>query len=445
MEISNVLISIIEFGDVFFEKYALIGRSFLDVAHLFFDKMFYLALGLIFLISVIYSITTILVIFSKKNSYKEQKLENKNTPFVTVQIPTRNELAAINCAKRCLDFDYPKNKVEILIGDDSDDPQVSKELKAFASNYSNVHIHKRDKNLGYKAGNLNNLLDYSKGEYLVLFDSDFLPPRDFLRRIISPMVHDKKVVGSQARWSFVNANQNKISIFGAAIGSVFHHVALPFFNSRRRLTVLCGSAEAIKKDVLIELGGWKFGSLTEDIEYSLRLLKNGYKIQYLPDLDCECEVPHKPVDLYKQQMRWAYGVIDALKEHYKQLYTSKHLNAEDKFLISYVFSGYLFSSALFIAFGFGILSIITHEPSSINFGKFFFETTRNILFTAGLLFTSAYGLYKIGLAKKIGGMIVSSFTYGLIVTYYVNVGIFKVLTGKPMPWFLLNKNGNKNN
>ncbi len=430
-----------ELGEPLFQQYNEIGRPVLDFLHVIFNDAFYMMLALLATISAVYFFTTLYVILSRKEPYKEKALTE--FPFVTVQIPTRNEIVALRCAEKCLDFDYPKDRYEILIGDDSDNQEVSEKIGAFAEQHELVKAFRRENNSGYKAGNLNNLLPHSKGEYLVLFDSDFIPPKDFLRRIIAPMVHDRSIAGVQAKWKFINASQNLVSVLGSSIGAVFHHVALPFFNKRKRLSVLCGSAEAVRKDVLIKLGGWEHGSLTEDIEYSLRLLENGYKIQYLPELECDSEVPYTRKDLYNQQKRWAYGVVYSVKEHFKSLFLGKRLNFEEKVLLSYIFSGYLLTLALAMVLAFGALSIITHKPEPINFGLFFLETGRNIAATSGLLFASGYGLIKTGQLRKLPHLFLALFSVGLVVTYHVNVGIFRVFMGKPMQWFLLSKKGNE--
>lgn len=424
-----------------FQEYNGLGRPVLNFMHVVFNNMFYAALFVLGFISVIYLFTTLYVILNKKNPYQEKALSSY--PFVTVQIPTMNELVALRCAEKCLEFDYPKDKYEILIGDDSDKPEISAEIKAFADKHKLVKVFKRANNSGYKAGNLNNMLLHSKGEYLVLFDSDFIPSKDFLGRIVAPMVHDKSIAGVQARWTFVNANQNMVSILGATIVGIVHQVALPFFNKRRNLSVLCGSAEAVRKDLLQKLGGWEHGSLTEDIEYALRLLENGYKIQYLSDLECASEVPYTAKDLYKQQKRWAYGVVFSLREHFMKLFIRGKLNTEEKLLLSYFFSGYMLSIGLVSVLMLGILSILTYEPQAVDFAKFFTETGRNILVTSGLLLAGAYSLKRMGSLRKVPYMILSAFSYGLVVTYHVNVGIFRVFAGKPMQWFLLNKTGNQ--
>jgi cellulose synthase/poly-beta-1,6-N-acetylglucosamine synthase-like glycosyltransferase len=432
-------------GDQFFQLYGAFGRPFLNFLNVIFSHLFDISLVLLTLLSLVYLLSTIYIMFRKKESYIEAPLAGQDVPFITVQIPSRNEIVALKCAEKCLEFDYPKDRYEILIGDDSDNAHVSKVFADFAASHAGVNVLKREKNEGYKPGNLNNLLKYSKGEYIVVFDSDFLPQKDFLRRIIAPMVSDSSIGAVQARWKFSNSDQNYVSIVGATIVAIVHRVALPFFNKRRHLSILCGSAEAVRKDVLLKLGGWKSGSLTEDIEYSLRLLKSGYKIQYLAQLECDSEVPFKPKDLYRQQMRWAYGVISAVKEHFRDLFFKKNpLNLEDKMLVVYVFSGYVFTLTIFAVFAFGILKIITHAPEPIHFGKFFFETAANIIWTSGLLLTGVFSMKWAGSKRSVRSLVAGAVTYGLVTTYYVNKGILKVFAGKPMPWFLLSKQGKVN-
>ena len=427
----------------FFSWYNVIGRKILDFLHTVFNNMFNVLLFIAVLISIIYFIMSINSLRNKRKHKQEYSYDGE-LPFVTVQIPTFNELVAIRCAKSCLDFDYPKDKYEILIGDDSDNLEVSKKLYEFAKEHDLVRIIKRKSNKGYKPGNLNNMLKYSKGDVIVIFDSDFVPPEDFLIRIIQPFIRDRKIAGVQARWKLMNSNQNLISILGSTIVLTCHHITIPFMYEKRKITFLCGSAEAVRRSTLVELGGWENGNLTEDIEFSLRLLERGYKIEYLEDLECDSEVPYTLKDLYKQQMRWAYGVIYSWKKHFKEILKSKHLNALDKLYMGGIFcSGYLLSVLLAGLFITGTLSFITHAPAPIEWGKFFYELIKNIILTSGLIVTSILALVKANKTKLTFPMIASSFSYGLVVTYYVNVGIFKALAKIPMEWYMLNKQGNK--
>jgi len=106
-------------------------------------------------------------------------------------------------------------------------------------------------------------------------------------------------------------------------------------------------------------------------------------------------------------------------------------------------SGYLISVLLAGLFITGTLSFITHAPAPIEWGRFFYELIRNIILTSGLILASIIALKKANKTQLTLPMIASSFSYGLVVTYYVNVGIFKALAKTPMEWYMLNKQGNK--
>ena len=192
-----------------------------------------------------------------------------------------------------------------------------------------------------------------------------------------------------------------------------------------------------------KLGGWKNGSFTEDIDYSLRMLKNGYKIVYLEDLECKGEVPYTAKDFYKQQMRWAYGVIRAYIDHGLGIFQAESLRLKDKTFIFFFGSGYWISFLLVALFITGFISFITHRPEPLNISEFMYYTTRNIIVTSGLIFASAAALVKKNNFKKAGYMVIASFSYGLVVLYYVNKGIFKAIFNKPMQWHMLRKEGNK--
>jgi cellulose synthase/poly-beta-1,6-N-acetylglucosamine synthase-like glycosyltransferase len=211
---------------------------------------------------------------------------------------------------------------------------------------------------------------------------------------------------------------------------------------RKGTSFLCGSAEAIRKKDLLEVGGWQSGSLTEDIECSLRLMIARKRLFYLPDLECNCEAPFAFKDLCKQQMRWAYGVISAIIAHFPSLMKSR-MRLRDKVNIGIFASGYLFAFLLMGLTVFGTLAVISQKPAPIDWARFLSETVRNVILTSGFLIAS---LLALGFGKKLKEfprMIAGSFSVGLIVTYYVNLGIAKAVFGRNMTWFMLSKNGNK--
>lgn len=426
-------------GNIVYYFYVNNSRLILDYMHAGFKYSFNVFLYLTVVLATFYLLMGISVIFKKK----QKEVPFKGTlPKVTVQIPTYNELAALNCAKRCLAFDYPMNKLQIIIGDDSNKPEISEKIDEFAAQHKNVEVTRRGKNIGFKPGNLNHMLKYTKGEFIIIFDSDFLPGTDFVKRIIAPF-QDKNVAVVQSRWRIGNFSQNIISVLGGTISIVFHSTAMEFINRIKGNGFLCGSGEAIRKKDLVAVGGWQAGSLTEDIECSLRLIAKGKRLVYLENLEVVCEAPHKIMDLCKQQMRWAFGVVSAVKQHAKEIISSRHANTRDKTSVFIFASGYLFSFLLLGITFFGILSLISDRPAAIDWGRLLSETSFNIALTSGFMVTSAISLARNKKILALPKMLAASLSIGLAVTYYVNIGIIKAFFDRQMQWFMLNKNGNK--
>ncbi|MFT4343490.1 MAG: glycosyltransferase [Candidatus Woesearchaeota archaeon] len=416
---------------------ASLSRIILDYLHEISNVFFYIILTFAAIISLGYVILSLYALLHRtKNTV--YSFDEKRAPFVTIQIPTRNEIIALRCAKKCLGFDYPKDRYEILIGDDSDDPEVSRGLAEFARQHARVHVHKRAKNVGFKPGNLNNMLKHTRGEIIVIFDSDFEPGKDFLRRIVAPFIHDPEIAAVQSRWKFSNANHNLVTALGATTVNIFHHVFLPVMKPFQTC-FLCGSAEAVRKSYLVEYGGWQSGTLTEDIEYTLRLHARNKKIIYLPTLTCKNEAPVTVMDLCKQQMRWGYGVISAYKEHWKKVITARDVGLPKRMLSFLGVFGYFVPVFIMLLTVAGFLVFITHRPEQIDFMKFAVLTARNVSLTLGLIVASTVALYKAKQFRLFPRMIAASLSVGLLVTYFVNVGIYKALTNKPMQWFLLKK------
>lgn len=428
-------------GDIVYKFYQTYSRSILDSIHLGFKGTFNVLLMITIAVTVFYLIMAVVVLGKKKKSSKGLKAGSE--PSVTIQIPTYNETAALACAKKCIEFDYPKEKMQIIIGDDSNDKTVSAKIDSFAKKHPGlVLVTRRGENVGFKPGNLNHMLKFTKGEYIVIFDSDFLPEKEFLRRILQPFTEDKNVAVVQARWKIQNFNQSVYSVLGGTVSLVCHHIVLPFISANKGTSFLCGSAEAIRKKDLLEVGGWQAGSLTEDIECSLRLMMARKRLIYLPDLECNCEAPFQFKDLCKQQMRWAYGVITAIMMHFSSMAKSR-MRVRDKVNVAIFASGYLFAFLLMAVTIFGMLAVISQRPAPIDWARFLGETGRNVLLTSGFLIASLLALGFGKKLKEIPRMIAGSFSVGLVVTYYVNLGIAKAVFGRNMRWFMLHKNGNK--
>lgn len=374
-------------------------------------------------------------LIQKKKQYKHSAV---NCPKVTIQIPTFNELVAIRCAEHCLNMDYPKDRYEIIIGDDSSDKHVSDVLDEFARQHK-IKVVRRGMNSGFKAGNLNNMLKHSNGDIIVIFDSDFMPDRDFLRRIVTPF-KDKKVVCVQAKWNYLNMEQSPTSKFASTVLMVYHNI-LARLNNMAGVPLLFGSGEAVRKSALQELGGWQEGSVTEDVEFSVRALSRGYKTVYLYDLSVKGEVPYNMRSLRTQQRRWAYGNTKAFLEHKKSILLGKFSVAQ-KALMTFTMLGYASSFFLVAFMFFGTVSFMTGEPSQINTGQLVSDFFVNFVLASGFTFAGIVALWKENKISHIVVVFFSALTVGILVSLSVCHGIIKALRGKPMYWAIISKKGN---
>ncbi len=407
-----------------------------------------------FVLSIGYFIITAFSLaFSRLRNDPEIIEDESLYPTVTVQIPTYNELAALNCAKCCLAFDYPIEKIQIMIGDDSSQPEISAKIDAFAAAHPRIEISRRGNNAGFKPGNLNVMLPKSTGDYLLILDSDFLPQADFLKRLVVPVIKDPTLSGSQAAWKIINVHDNHSTLMGTGIVNIVHNVLLPFIKTVTNSCVFCGSGELVKKSDLIELGGWTMGALTEDVDYSLRVITSGKRIAYLEDLQVKCEVPYTPGDLFRQQMRWAYGVMRAFMAHGKKLFLSRTIQKRTKFAAFCFGSGYVLITMLLLTGILGTLNLISGlfgldpaatQSSSYTIGNLVYDTAVNLLLTCGMLVSSIAAGFINGFGfRSIGKLVVASFTVGIICMFFVGRGLVAATLGLPMKWFMMKKAGNE--
>ena len=412
---------------------------------------FELAIGATFVLSSIYCAFTVAALAFRRSRPAELSPPGEDElPRVTVQIPTYNELAALNCARCCLEFDYPADKLQILIGDDSNRPEVSAAIDAFAQAQPRVQVCRRGTNAGYKPGNLNHMLKETTGDYLLILDSDFLPERDFLRRLAAPAARDPGLAGVQASWRVANARQNYSTLMGAGIVNVIHVVILPVLKRLAKTGMFCGSAELVRKDLLAAQGGWTVGALTEDVDYSLRVMAAGRRIEFLEDLACSCETPHTPKDLFRQQMRWAYGVMRALMAHGPRLLFSRLVRKRTKTAVACFCGGYLMVTLMLATTVLGALgTAVGWAAGAPAVGAGWLTggwggSLVNCALTCGMLVSSVCAGFVSGFGTRgAQKLVMASLTIGVVLLFFVGKGLAKALLGLPMNWFMLKKNGNE--
>jgi cellulose synthase/poly-beta-1,6-N-acetylglucosamine synthase-like glycosyltransferase len=422
--------------------------------HSFLKTAFEIALMGACIFSFCYLIVTGFAVALRRLRDRPEIIEDRSLyPTVTVQIPTYNELAALNCAARCLEFDYPADKLQIMIGDDSNQPDISARIDQFAAENPSIEVSRRGNNAGFKPGNLNVMLPKSKGDYLLILDSDFLPKKDFLKRLVVPVIKDPTLAGAQAAWRIINVHDNHSTLMGTGIVNIIHFVILPFLKAITKSCVFCGSGELVKKSYLIEYGGWTAGALTEDVDYSLRMINAGKRIAYVDDLRIRCEVPYTPGDLFRQQMRWAYGVMRAFMNHGKKLFLSRTIQKRTKFAAFMFGSGYVMVTLLLLTFVLGMLNLVSSmvgidhsavQSSSYTIGNFLYDTMVNFLLTCGMVVSAIAAGFISGFGyRSLGRLIVASLSIGVICMFFVGRGLITAWLGLPMKWFMLKKAGNE--
>jgi cellulose synthase/poly-beta-1,6-N-acetylglucosamine synthase-like glycosyltransferase len=221
-------------------------------------------------------------------------------------------------------LDYPKEKLDIQLLDDSTDEtvEVARILVERYAALGNpvVYLH-RDNREGYKAGALEAGLKTAKGEFIAIFDADFVPPSDFLMKCIHHFT-DPKVGMVQTRWTHINRNYSLLTQVEAILLDghfVLEHSARSrsgvFFNFN-------GTAGMWRRCAIDEAGGWEHDTLTEDTDLSYRAQLKGWKFLYLQDVECPAELPVEMTAFKTQQARWAKGLIQVSKKILPKVFAS---------------------------------------------------------------------------------------------------------------------------
>jgi cellulose synthase/poly-beta-1,6-N-acetylglucosamine synthase-like glycosyltransferase len=410
------------------------------------SMLFNAALFMAFLVSSMYLAATLVVlIFCRKNESSPEVESDDLLPQVSIQLPTRNEAAVLNCAQCCLDFDYPKDRYEIIIGDDSNQRDVSAKIDEFAAR-TGVRVSRRPTNEGFKAGNLNVMNTLSNGDYILVLDSDFVPKKDFLRRLVGPVVADPELAAVQARWHINNAHTNLTTLFGAGVIDTIHMIMLPFLKNILKGAFLCGSGMLIKKSELEKINGWSTDALTEDVDCALRIMEGGKYIHYAPDVVVDGETPFHVLDLFKQQMRWAYGVTRACFTHFP-LIVKGHIMRRRKLSMLIFSGGYFMSGLLLLNLFLGIMNFAVNaltldDPMNQHSMAGNWIAIRNFLLTCGMLVASIFaGFMKGNGFRHLLKLFVASFTLGTAMLLWVGRGLFLALFNLPLKWHAPRKSG----
>ncbi len=271
--------------------------------------------------------------FKKKSNHAVQYTpETVDFPFITVQLPVYNEKYVISrLLESVLKLDYPPDRFEIQVLDDSTDETIDI-IKNILENRENKNIKitylHRDKRSGYKSGALLEGLEKTEGEFIAIFDADFIPGENFLKKTI-PYFKDPEIGLVQTRWGHINENYSlltRLQAFGLnahfTVEQVGRSVAGSFINFN-------GTAGVWRKECILDSGNWAKDMLSEDLDLSYRAQLKGWKFKYLEQVVTPAELPVVINAVRSQQFRWSKGGAQAARKNLSDV-LRKRLNWTNK-------------------------------------------------------------------------------------------------------------------
>ncbi len=393
---------------------------------------------------MIYNLTLLPIIFFSllfltlsilNMALKEKKVKYTKPvefPFISVQIPTFNDPIAERCIKKCMNFDYPRDKYEIVIVDDSTNKETQVLLKKFADeNPDFIKFIHRENREGYKPGALKNAMRITKGEIIVVFDADWIPNSYFLKKISEPFA-DPEVAIVQTRQGFYNKDTNLVTRFAAYTLMIYHTIVMPI-NNAINCVFFCGTAGALRRSAFDEVGGWNTHSITEDSELSVNLLLKGYKTKYLP-METPSEVPDTFESFIKQQMRWCYGNARVFFDNASRILFTNKLSWKQKLMIMYITLGNVIAPIVVMMTFFGFSGWFLGDPSVFQVSDLITFLSR-FLITAGFIIVGIITLKKQKLLKEWTYLILCAFTVGLVLAVSNSFAFIKAVFNQKLSWY----------
>lgn len=289
----------------------------MEVLAYFFAAVYLVAL----LFITIYALFEFELLYNYFKNYKHFKSYQPPAltawPPVTIQLPIYNELYVV---ERLIDdickIDYPSEKLEIQVLDDSTDEsiQIAKnKVDYYKSRGIDIKYIHRSNRTGYKAGALKEGLEIAKGEFITIFDADFLPRSDFLRKCI-PYFQNPQIGVVQTRWGHINEDYSLLTMLQAFQLNVHFTIEQTGRQSSNHFLQFNGTAGTWRKSTILDAGGWHIDTLTEDLDLSFRAQLKGWTIYYIQDIVSPAELPAEMNGLKSQQARWMKGGAEVARK-----------------------------------------------------------------------------------------------------------------------------------
>ncbi len=304
-------------------------------------------------------------------------------PKVTIQLPMFNEMyVAERIIETAAAIDYPRDKFQIQVLDDSTDETkeiIANKVKEIAAQGIDIiHIHRTDRT-GYKAGALDAAMENVSGEFIAIFDADFIPDDAFLMKTI-PYFQNEKIGVVQTRWGHLNKSYSVLTELQAFGLNGHFAIEQGGRNANGHYINFNGTAGVWRKSCIADAGGWEHDTITEDLDLSYRAQMNGWEFKYLEHVVSPAELPITMSALKSQQHRWMKGGAEVFLKMWKRLLKNPSVKFSDKIHGL----AHLFNSTVFVfIIGLSILSLfVLHIKDSfsdlnfvIQFGSFFIIST----------------------------------------------------------------------
>ncbi|GAB5475008.1 MAG: glycosyltransferase family 2 protein [Maribacter sp.] len=261
-------------------------------------------------------------------------LDPKEIPHVTIQLPVYNEEYVMDrLLENIAKIEYPKSKLEIQVLDDSTDDTVidtAKHVEALRNTGLDITHIRRENRQGFKAGALKDGLEIAKGEFVAIFDADFLPDGDWLKKTVI-YFKDPEIGVVQTRWGHINRDYStltKIQAFALDAHFTLEQVGR---NSKGHFINFNGTAGIWRKECILDAGNWEGDTLTEDLDLSYRAQLKNWKFKYLEDVETPAELPVVISAARSQQFRWNKGGAENFRKTVWSVLAAKNISFKTKF------------------------------------------------------------------------------------------------------------------
>ena len=345
--------------------------------------------GLCLLLIFYYSLVQISLAITYVRTRKKILLEEaplfdlSKAPKVTIQLPMYNEMyVAERIIETAAELNYPRDKFQIQVLDDSTDETkdiIAKKVEEIAAlGIDIVHIHRLDRT-GYKAGALDSAMGQVSGEFIAIFDADFIPDKDFLLKTI-PYFQNEKIGVVQTRWGHLNKTYSLLTELQAFGLNGHFAIEQGGRNAKGHYINFNGTAGVWRRSCIEDAGGWEHDTITEDLDLSYRAQMNGWEFKYLENVISPAELPITMSALKSQQHRWMKGGAEVFMKMWKRLVKNPTVRFSDKLHgLAHLFNSSVFVFILCLS----ILSLFVLQIKDsfsdlnfvIQFGSFFIIST----------------------------------------------------------------------